>query len=312
MGSVCESVKYLFFLPFVLLSSVTCSKLELIDPVGFETSIEADSVIFAEIGDFGWAGTPEEQVAELVKSWNPDFIISAGDNNYVEGKLSTIHENITQYYGDYIYNYDAPAEYQCNGKAFEEGLNRFFPTPGNHDANNRDELVPYYNFFTLPENEVYYMFTWGPVTFYSINSIEGNLSEQRAWLGEQLLLSISPFNIVFTHMPPYSSGAHGNHESMQWDFYSMGVDVVFTGHDHIYESIEIPGQEGMYYIVNGLGGRGTYTCAANPLSEDLFRTFCYNDDFGALKGIATNEKLILEFYSVSSSLVPIDRIEILD
>jgi predicted phosphodiesterase len=278
------------------------------DGPGFEVNVPGDSVVFAQIGDFGDAGEAEKRVSDLVKSWNPDFIISAGDGNYSNGKYSTLRENIIQYYGDYIFNYDAPLAYRCNGKAFEEGMNRFFPTPGNHDVYGIAGLAPYFDFFTLPGNESNYKFTWGPVSFFSLNTVEGDLTEQRLWLENQLGISQSPFNIVFFHHSPYSSGSHGNHEALQWDYFSMGVDVILTGHDHLYENIEKKGEEGTYYLTNGLGGRALAACNVYPLPGDLFTAFCYGGDYGAVKATATNEKLILEFYSVGSPAEPIDRI----
>ena len=40
---------------------------------------------FAVIGDFGLAGDRAREVSLLVKSWNVDFIITTGDNNYPNG-----------------------------------------------------------------------------------------------------------------------------------------------------------------------------------------------------------------------------------
>ena len=60
---------------------------------------------FAVIGDFGLAGQPEAEVAALVKSWEPEFIITTGDNNYPDGAVETIDENIGQYYHAFIYPY---------------------------------------------------------------------------------------------------------------------------------------------------------------------------------------------------------------
>jgi tartrate-resistant acid phosphatase type 5 len=294
----------------VLLFSGSCKKTELIDPVGFEISIPADSIVFAQIGDYGFSGSAEGQVAEMVKSWNPDFIITTGDNNYPGGKFNTLKENISQYYGDYIYNFDAPQEFRCNGKAFDEGLNRFFPTPGNHDSGNADGLIPYYNFFTLPGNESYYKFSWGPVTFFSINTVEGDLQEQKNWLEQQRSVSVSPFQIVFFHYSPYSSGPHGSFSGTQWDYNTLGIDIIFTGHDHLYERIEKKGEEDVHYIINGLGGCSIYECDASALPSDLFSIFCYNNDYGAVKGLATKEKIIIEFYAISSSSQPADRIVI--
>jgi tartrate-resistant acid phosphatase type 5 len=301
---------FLFFI--VLLSTIiqSCSKTDLIDPIGFETYIEADSIVFAVIGDYGIAGESEENVANLVKSWNPDFIITTGDNNCEKGEFKTIKRNISNYYGDYIYNFDAPAEYQCNGKAFEEGMNRFFPSPGNHDANNKDNLLPYLNFFTLPEQETYYKFVWGPVCFYSLNSVADKVDEQKKWLYEQLNLSTAPYNIVYFHHSPYTSGPHGNTEKMQWDYYSNLVDIVLTGHDHIYSRIEKKVEQGMYYIVNGLGGKSIYECNPSQLPEEEFETYCYSADYGAIKATATNNKLVLEFYSIGQPAYPIDRVTI--
>src|SRR3982750_3175768 len=60
---------------------------------------------FAVIGDYGSAGEAERDVANEVKSWNPDFIITAGDNNYENGSASTIDQNVGQYYHDFIHPY---------------------------------------------------------------------------------------------------------------------------------------------------------------------------------------------------------------
>jgi hypothetical protein len=60
---------------------------------------------FAVIGDYGLEGQPEADVAELVKGWNPDFVITTGDNNYDVGAADTIDANIGQYYHRFIFNY---------------------------------------------------------------------------------------------------------------------------------------------------------------------------------------------------------------
>ena len=284
--------------------------MERISPPGLETNVEADSIVFAVIGDFGKAGEHEEKVSKLVKSWNPDFIITTGDNNYQTGELSTIKANISDYYGDYIYNFDAPVEYQCKGTAFSEGINRFFPSPGNHDANNKDELTPYLNFFTLPQGEEYYSFRWGPVSFYSLNSVAKNVEDQRIWLADKLQLSASSFNIVYFHHSPYSPGPHGNSEKMQWDEFRDYADLVITGHDHIYSRISRKGDEPLYYIVNGAGGASLYDCNTHPLPEDEFNTVCYDTDYGAIRITSTNSRMVLEFYAVGSPEDPIDRIVI--
>ena len=184
----------IFLFSCILFYSSGCKNLERIHTTVPPVEMQAESIRFATVGDFGLAGNDEKAVADLIKSWSPDFIISLGDNNYEHGLEETLIENIGQYYCDYIYNYDAPEGFRCNGKATREKINRFFPCPGNHDAYNRKKLLPYLNYFTLPGKEEYYDFIWGPVHFFSINSLEYEKSKrgsrkQIRWLKNGLINS---------------------------------------------------------------------------------------------------------------------------
>ena len=288
----------------------SCGEMDLIAPSGVDIQMEGDTLVFAALGDFGKSGEAEKSVADLVKSWDPDFIITTGDNNYESGELKTIKENISDYYGEYIYNFDAPAKYRCNGEAFDEQINKFFPSPGNHDARSKDGLTPYLNFFTLPQDEVYYSFVWGPITFYALNSTAADVEDQQSWLTEQLNISDTPFQIVYFHHSPYSPGPHGNNEKMQWNYSEAPIDVVMSGHDHIYSRISKKGEEGLYYIVNGLGGKSLYNCDSNTLPEDEFDLFCYDENYGAIKATCTRNKLVLEFFTIDQPEEPVDQIVI--
>src|SRR5215212_4305264 len=126
------------------------------------TTASVTSARFAVIGDYGWAGQAALDVSNLVRSWNPDFIITTGDNNYDNGAASTIDPNIGQYYHDFIFPYTGT---YGPGAPF----NKFFPALGNHDWNTAG-ATPYLSFFTLPNNERYYDFASGPVHLYSIDS----------------------------------------------------------------------------------------------------------------------------------------------
>ncbi|MGB5893721.1 MAG: metallophosphoesterase, partial [Ignavibacteriaceae bacterium] len=180
---------------------------------------------FASIGDYGDAGSDELAVANLVKSWNPDFIITLGDNNYPDGETSTIDANIGQYYHQYIYPYVG---------SYGEGsdVNRFFPSLGNHDWNTNPPQ-PHYDYFVLPNNERYYDFIWGDVHFFALDSdtdepdgVTEN-SIQGQWLQNALSTSISTWRVVYFHHAPYSSSSnHGSQEYMQWPFKEWGADVV--------------------------------------------------------------------------------------
>ena len=62
---------------------------------------------------------------------------------------------------------------------------------------------------------------------------------QQAWLAADLAAHRgAKCTIAYFHHPRFSSGMHGNQYQMQrmWDLmYANGVDVVVSGHDHMYE-----------------------------------------------------------------------------
>src|ERR1051326_2929714 len=88
------------------------------------TSGFCQPVVIATIGDYGSGSSYAGAVADLVKSWNPDFVLSLGDNNY--GGTNYIDTAIGQFYHDFIYPY--VGNYGAGASS-----NRFFPVLGNHD-----------------------------------------------------------------------------------------------------------------------------------------------------------------------------------
>ena len=284
----------------------------IIDPPGISVEMEADTVHFAVIGDYGWMGEDEEEVAALVNGWDPDFILTTGDNNYEFGEYSTLKQNIGQYYGNYIYNFDAPEEYRCEGKAAREKINRFFPSPGNHDEKGPYELEPYLNYFSLPGEEEYYSFSWGPVEFFSLNSLKSADHEtQKAWLKNALEASGKAFKVVYFHHASFSPGRHGGTERMQWDFRLWGADVVVAGHDHIYARMVHEGQGGLHYVVNGVGGKSLYYCDEYYEVEGLKVLSCEDTYYGAMRCWADSTRLVMDFYAIDNPDQSIDRLELL-
>lgn len=258
------------------------------------TPTEIPIIRFAIIGDYGLAGADEAAVAQMVLSWSPDLIITTGDNNYPSGAAATIDENIGQYFHTYIHPYLG-----IYGEGAES--NRFFPSLGNHDWNTQN-AQPYLDYFTLPGNERYYDFLWGIVHFFALDSDTrepdgvGRSSKQAEWLKAALAASTAPWQIVYTHYPPYSSGYHGSTPWMQWRFAEWGADAVLAGHDHTYERLFV---DGIPFFVNGLGGGKIYPfLATHPGS--LFR---YNNTHGALWVEATPEQITFQFFAVPGILI---------
>jgi hypothetical protein len=251
-------------------------------------------VRFAVIGDYGQGDQHAADVAELVKSWQPDFIITTGDNNYPIGSRDTIDQNVGQFYQEFIYPY--AGDYGPGGEA-----NRFFPTLGNHDWDS-ESAQPYLDYFALPGNERYYDFTWGPVHLFSVDGDSrepdgvGASSDQAAWLQERLASSTLPWQVVYTHQSPYSSGGHGSVAWMRWPFKEWGADILISGHDHSYERLLV---DGFPYIVNGLGGGPIYAFKATIDGSQIR----YNEDHGAMLVEADEASMQIRFFNRGNLLV---------
>ncbi len=285
-----------FVVALVLASSVIgyASSQSIVSPHGSGASTR-----FAVIGDYGSGDSNESSVATLVKSWNPDLIITVGDNNYPSGAQETIDQNIGKYYADFIYPYTGAYTHTAT-------TNRFFPALGNHDWYTSN-ASPYLNYFGLSGNERYYDFIWGAVHFFALDSDPNepagisSSGTQATWLRDQMAVSTSCWNLVYFHHAPYSSGPHGSDptdpgRSMAWDFQAWGADAVFAGHDHDYERISV---NGFPYFVNGSGGAGLYTFGA-PVAGSQMR---YNAKHGALRVTATFASLTYEFIAVDGTVV---------
>lgn len=281
-----------------------------LDPVGYQVdqmiwkSLRArpeDAIRFAVIGDYGEGNSAEAAVAAMVKSWQPDFIVTTGDDNYSEGKASTIDKNIGRFYHDYIYPYKG--DYGAGADR-----NRFFPVLGNHDM--RTGLgQPYLDYFSMSADQRYYDFVWGPIHFFMLSSDDDEPggrtrdSIQGRWLQDGLAASTSPWNFVVLHHTPYSSSEHGSIEAVQWPYQEWGADAVLCGHDHVYERImhgDFP------YFVNGLGGGSLYEFN-DPVEGSTVR---YNAAHGAMLVEATAEIVTLRFYSVRNGGELIDSFTI--
>lgn len=257
---------------------------------------------FAVIGDYGASDPREADVAALVKGWNPDIILTAGDNNFPTGEASTIDLNVGQYYHDYIFPY-------LGSYGAGAATNRFFPTLGNRDWGNTfpnpTGAQPFLDYFTLPGNERYYTFTNGPVQFFALssdpNEPDGTLptSTQGNWLQQELLASTATYKVVYFHHPPYSSTSWSESADMRWPFQAWGATAVVTANAHNYE--RLIGDNNFPYFVNGLGGND----ALDPYDDiEPGSQLRYNADNGAL--FVTADETQMQFQFITRTGVVID------
>lgn len=133
---------------------------------------------------------------------------------------------------------------------------------------------PYYDFVDTYKNaeaggvasgnHLYYSFDYANVHFISLNSELGSVFSgtddwtgvnpfvnfttysMLQWLQQDLQANTKPWTVVYFHQPPYTDGSHDS--GAFWEVYvkamrenfapiweQYGVDIVLTGHSHVYE-----------------------------------------------------------------------------
>jgi HEAT repeat protein len=218
-------------------------------PFIFQTAVKPTSPFsFAVYGDS--RSNPDEHAATCdgIITHRPNLIIHTGDIV----SSGTVYEQWEQ-------QFFAPAKEMMAAIPF-------FPSLGNHERN----ADHYYNFFSLPGKERWYAFTFGNALFIALDS-NGEFqpdSEQTRFLEQQLSESKATWKFVYFHHPPYSSGNHGSSLNIRqaWSpiFEKYRVDIVFQGHDHLYERTypvfdgKRDDERGVTYIVSGGGGAPLY------------------------------------------------------
>ena len=211
-------------------------------------ALRAVSLKFAVIGDSGrWSTAQRETAAQLVSQRDDfkfDFVLMLGDNNYGDGSPES-----------YQQRFEEPFQ-----ALLEAGV-QFYAARGNHDVGPQWE----YPLFNMG-GERYYTFqkTSGVlpplagdrVQFFAIDSVNLDAG-QLSWLDRQLSESTAEWKIVFFHHPIYSSGRYAmssaaRRSTLEHVLIEHQVDVVFAGHEHLYERM-VP-QSGVIYFVVGATG----------------------------------------------------------
>lgn len=248
----------------------------------------------ALITDYGNCDSGEADVASMVDSWNPLAVVSAGDNTQTVKDCVPYSGSVTPYYEKWYSGANGP---------------RFFPVLGNHDYTNEGAGLEAYNdafkfLSTQADSERrWYDTIVGDVHFFMVDSeaTGDDVTVQQEWLKSALgEAKNSPtdvkWRVVVFHRPAFSSGTHGPRVEMQpasgWDYKGWGADMVISGHQHIYEDVVV---DGFHYLTAGVGATNTLrTCPAEAARTEGSRV-CI-DGPGALRIVATPEKLVLEYH----------------
>jgi hypothetical protein len=202
--------------------------------------LHSGSVRFAAIGDMGTGQQPQYEVAAKMseirgKQFPFEFVIMLGDNIY--GGNSAV---------DYQKKFESPYK-----TILDVGV-RFYAALGNHDNPVTQRAYKPFNM----GGQQYYSYRKGNAQFFALDSNYMD-PKQLTWLKGELQSSNADWKICYFHHPLYSSaGFHGPslelRSILEPVFIQYGVQVVFSGHDHVYERLKP--QKGIYYFVEGASG----------------------------------------------------------
>lgn len=178
--------------------------------------------------------------------------------------------------GDESYSDGSTKQFaECYGPTWGRHKARTRPAIGNHDYRT-GHGEPYYDYFGAaagPRGKGWYSFDhegWHVVVLNSETAAD-TASEQLAWLREDLRTHPSVCTLAAMHRPRFSSGSHGDSERIKALFqvmYDNGVDVLLSGHDHVYERFKPQDPQskedrarGVRQFVVGTGGAPFYDFA---------------------------------------------------
>ena len=197
------------------------------------------TVKFGVIGDNGTGDVAQYEIAVQMGRFRQQFpfdlVLMVGDNFYGAQRPS-----------DLVVKFERPY------KALLDAGVRFQAALGNHDEPGSVNYPP-----LNMGGQRYYSFVRGNVRFFVLdtNSLD---SRQLQWMERALQDSHEEWKISYFHHPLYSSaGRHGANVDLRLRIEPLltkyGVNVVFSGHDHIYERLKP--QKGITYFVCGSGGQ---------------------------------------------------------
>ena len=207
----------------------------------FKTAVVKDTVLnFMIYGDTRTLPWRHRRVAKQISKDNPDFVICTGD-------LVADGDKFKQWKKQFF----NPASSYLNNSVI-------WPVRGNHE---RDGYY-FYELFNTNNDREYYSFDYANLHVVVIDQFSSSDSYEQLykWLEEDLAKNSSLWTIISYHKPSFNVGGHASH----WGrdiflplFEKYGVDVIVTGHSHLYERflpISTTGAKPIIHIVSGGGG----------------------------------------------------------
>lgn len=229
-----------------------------------------DDLSFAVVGDTA-GGTVPAAIASRLSPAAVDLVLHAGDVVYPAGRAE-----------DYDTEFFRPFAPMIASEPL-------MPVLGDHDIRTANG-APFFAAFDLPGNGItpqprYYSFRQGAAEFFCLDvesSSYGAGSDQYRWLEQGLQQSTATWKFVTVFEPPFTSENSNIVERLILSplFEQYGVDIVFSGHEHLYERtwpIRLFGPAGseVTYVVEGGGGASLSSYSQQSFSAFVSAVYGY-------------------------------------
>jgi hypothetical protein len=226
-----------------------------------------------------------QALCNWILAQNYDFALETGDTVWAGATYSPpqpTEYSLTVYWPDFF--------------MLESNLSKskvIMATLGNHEVQDAQDPTNYENFYSeaFPSNGISgnygrnYSFNYGNAHFVCLSSYELNLNTEATWLTTDLAAARGNPNITwifaFMHAPMYTTSGHAGRtdEIASWGpiFDTYHVDIVFAGHNHVYERSKslkagavVADGTGTVYLTTGLGGAEFNSTSSSSLFASLY------------------------------------------
>ena len=244
----------------------------------------------------------------------PAVLLAAGDigdcqqkGAALTGPLLDAHGGIVVALGDLAYPHGRREDFaNCFDPYWGRHRRRMRAILGNHDYESPG-AAGFFEYFGA--GSPYYTFTAGPWQVLALDSNQplGAGSPQFEWLRAVIQREPGRCSAALMHHPLFTSGPNGSNPQVRdaWqELYAAGVEIVLSGHDHLYERFAEqdstgranPGR-GIRQFVVGTGGALPYRAVGRaPNSE------ASGEGFGILKLTLGANDYVWEFLPAEGTL----------
>jgi hypothetical protein len=245
--------------------------------LGCAATARAQEVVWA-VGDGADNTAPAVALASQIIADQPDRFLYLGDV-YPDG---TAQDFVQQYHP--VYGALKPITW---------------PTPGNHDWDNR--ATGYYPYWRPRVSKPYYRIRIADWEVLSLNSETrtDERSPQVKWLKKQIDRTRGTCRLAFWHQPRFSPGTvHGNEPRMAplWNALRRRARVVINAHDHIMARYKR--RDGISQYIAGTGGYTLYGTRPDPNLA-----FAATPMQGALRMELSRGRASLQFRSLTGTVL---------